>query len=100
MGNKFPLVGKNLDTFISLRLAIRSEWLCEKVLKYVPHRQWVFCDKTFLIYEKDHREIPFVSQGKRNHNICGLRLDCSFEVLQEYRLVFIESQTLGMRGIR
>jgi hypothetical protein len=27
-----------------------------------------------------------VSQGKRKHNICGIRLDCGPEVLQEYRL--------------
>ena len=35
---------------------------------------------------KDHREIPFVSQGKRNHNICDITLDCSLEVLPEYGL--------------
>ena len=35
---------------------------------------------------KDNREIPLVSQGKRNHNICDVRLDCGSEVLQEYRL--------------
>jgi hypothetical protein len=34
----------------------------------------------------DYREIPLVSQGKRNHNICGVRLDCSSEVVHEYRL--------------
>jgi hypothetical protein len=29
-----------------------------------------------------------VSQGKRNHNICGVRLDCGSEVLQAYRLKY------------
>jgi hypothetical protein len=32
---------------------------------------------------KDSREIPLVNQGKSNHNICGIMLDCSSQVLQE-----------------
>ncbi len=34
---------------------------------------------------------PHVSQGKRNHNIRGVRLDCGSEVLQEYRLKYDEA---------
>jgi len=33
-----------------------------------------------------YREIPLVRQGKRNHNICGIAMDWSSEVLQEYGL--------------
>jgi len=33
-------------------------------------------------------KFPFVCQGKRNHNICGIRLDCGSEVIQEYRLKY------------
>jgi hypothetical protein len=29
-----------------------------------------------------------VSQGKRNHNLCGVRLDCGSDALQEYRLKY------------
>jgi hypothetical protein len=32
---------------------------------------------------KDYRGISLVSQGKRNHNIRGIWLDCSSEILQE-----------------
>jgi hypothetical protein len=35
---------------------------------------------------RDYREIPLVSQGKSNHNICGVRLYCGSEVLLEYSL--------------
>jgi hypothetical protein len=34
-----------------------------------------------------HNEIALVSQGKRNHNICGVRQDYGVEVFEEYRLV-------------
>jgi len=34
----------------------------------------------------DYREIPLVSQGKRSNNICGVKLNCSSEVVHEYRL--------------
>ncbi len=33
-------------------------------------------------------KFPFVCQGKRNHNICGIRLDCGSEVFQEYALKY------------
>ena len=32
--------------------------------------------------------MPHVSQGKGNHNMCGVRLDCGSAVLQEYRLKY------------
>jgi len=35
-----------------------------------------------------YREKPLACQGKRNHNICGFRLDGGSEVLQEYRLKY------------
>ncbi len=40
----------------------------------------------------DYKKIPLVSQRKKNQNICGVRLDCSSEVVHEYRLV----KTLGL----
>jgi len=33
-----------------------------------------------------YREIPLVIQGKRNHNICDVRLDYGTEVLEDYRV--------------
>ncbi len=30
-------------------------------------------------FRKKYREIPLVSQGVRNHNICGIRLECGGE---------------------
>ena len=36
-------------------------------------------------FGKDYREIPLVSQGKRNHNICGIRLDYGVRVFEECR---------------
>lgn len=36
----------------------------------------------------DYREIPLLSQGKRNHNICGVNLDCGSEVRQVYKLKY------------
>ena len=35
-----------------------------------------FCDRDVAFYGKDDREIPLVSKGKNNHNMCGVRLDC------------------------
>jgi hypothetical protein len=35
---------------------------------------------------KNHREIPLVSQGKRNHNICDVRLEHTAEVMEDYRV--------------
>ncbi len=32
--------------------------------------------------------MPLGRQGKRNHNICGVMLDCVSEVLQEYGLKY------------
>ena len=31
----------------------------------------------------DYREIPIASQGKSNHNLCGIRLDGGSEAFQE-----------------
>jgi hypothetical protein len=31
-------------------------------------------------------EIPLVIQGKRNHNICDVRLDYGAEVLEDHRV--------------
>ena len=33
-----------------------------------------------------YREITLVIQGKRNHNICDVRLDYGAEVLEDYRV--------------
>ena len=43
-------------------------------------------DKDLAFSGEDYREIPIVRQGKRNYNICGITLDWSYEVLQEYGL--------------
>jgi hypothetical protein len=43
------------------------------------------CDKILLFVGRTI-EIPLVSQGKRNHNTCGVRLYCGSEVVREYRL--------------
>ena len=37
-------------------------------------------------FRKNSTEIPLGRQGKRNHDICGSKLDWSSEVLQEYGL--------------
>ena len=40
-----------------------GEWLCEKVLKYVPHRQWVFSiPKQLRIYFMFDRKLLFDDQ--------------------------------------
>ena len=37
---------------------------------------------------KDYRKTSLASKGKRNHNMCGVMLDCGYEVLQGYRLKY------------
>ena len=44
------------------------------------------CDKKSLFLLTHYIEIPLVIQGKRNHNICDVRRDCSTKVSHEFRL--------------
>jgi len=44
------------------------------------------CDKKSLFLLTHYIEIPLVIQGKRNHNICDVRLDYGAEVLEDYRV--------------
>ena len=44
------------------------------------------CDKKSLFLLTHYIEIPLVIQGKRNRNICDVRLDYGAEVLEDYRV--------------
>ncbi len=43
-------------------------------------------DKTLLFMGRTVEKFPLCVKDKRNHNICGITLDRSSEVLREYGL--------------